>query len=305
MERRIYSSLILALSVATLTACGGGGGGSSSPSSPGDPGGGNNPGGSTVTQRPLNDTGINTAGTTSNSSNLVACGQTSYTAPGSNVAEQIRHPQDCDQGRDATANDDSDGNAGFSFTKLDDSGNDLPANATVADDDWECVRDEVTGLTWEVKSPYASNQRYYDYTFTWYSSDVSAYGGEPGTRNGGICSGGPVSCDTEGYVTFINDTLPGGLCGLDDGWRMPTREELHGLHDYGDKNGSGISQTNPSVDTDYFPYTMSGATQSGIYWSGSTYAGGLDLAWRSFFGVADGPGAADKNIAMRVRLVHD
>lgn len=44
-------------------------------------------------------------------------------------------------------NDDSDGHAGFSFTKLDANGNELLANAT----DWSCVKDNVTGLIWEVK----------------------------------------------------------------------------------------------------------------------------------------------------------
>ncbi|MEX2366288.1 MAG: hypothetical protein WD601_06750, partial [Pseudohongiellaceae bacterium] len=39
------------------------------------------------------------------------------------------------------------GLAGFDFTKLDASGNALPANAS----DWNCVQDNHTGLMWEVK----------------------------------------------------------------------------------------------------------------------------------------------------------
>lgn len=54
--------------------------------------------------------------------------------------------QDGDNGRDVTDIDANDGRAGFSFTKLDAAGNDLPADAT----DWTCVRDNVTGALWEV-----------------------------------------------------------------------------------------------------------------------------------------------------------
>ena len=60
--------------------------------------------------------------------------------------------QDCHFGRDATHNDDSDGVAGFSFTKLDASGAPLlDQSVDYATDPWTCVRDNVTGLIWEVK----------------------------------------------------------------------------------------------------------------------------------------------------------
>ena len=298
---------LLIATITLLTACGGGssGGDNNNNNGQNNDGQNNDGNGSSVSKRPLNDTGITRSGTTSVNNNLLPCSQTSYTQPGSSVSETIRHPQDCDQGRDKSANDNSDGWAGFSFTKLDDNGDDLPASATQTTDNWECTRDNVTGLIWEVKSPYSSNQRYYDYTFTWYSTDVSLSGGDSGTANGGICSGGPVKCDTEGYVTFINQTLPGGLCGLDDGWRLPTAEELLSLHNFGSDGTNGIGTAVPAIDTDYFPHTMTGTSQTGLYWSGSTYAAGLDQAWRSNFATASGPGAVDKNIAMRVRLVHD
>lgn len=261
---------------------------------------------STIVRRDLNDTGIKTAGTTSTRNNMLTCGTTSYSSPGSSVSEIIRYPQDCDQGRDDTHDDDSDGRSGFSYTKLDDGGNDLAASATQADDDWECTRDEVTGLVWEVKEVANPNSpRYYDNTFTWFSSDVSESGGDSGTANGGICTGTAVDCDTESYVNYVNNTLPGGLCGFDDGWRMPTRAELLSIHDFGDQNGVGIGFTTPAIDLVYFPNTMNGATQTGIYWTGSTHAASLDEAWRANFGVHDGIQPVGKNFSLRVRLVHD
>lgn len=61
---------------------------------------------------------------------------------GENISQQ-----DCSHGRDATFNDDSDGHAGFSFTKLDYKGKQLSGDAN----EWACLRDNVTGLTWQAK----------------------------------------------------------------------------------------------------------------------------------------------------------
>ncbi len=51
-------------------------------------------------------------------------------------ASNISSPQDCEQGRDSANNDDSDGHAGFSFTKLSGEGVELLASAS----DWYCKR---------------------------------------------------------------------------------------------------------------------------------------------------------------------
>lgn len=53
--------------------------------------------------------------------------------------------QDADHGRDAEL-----GRPGFSFTKIDSDGNPVAPNAPPGS--WRCVRDNVTGLTWEAKS---------------------------------------------------------------------------------------------------------------------------------------------------------
>ena len=65
----------------------------------------------------LNDTGVDWGGDYDNGNNS-AC------------SSNVSAPQDCHQGRDATHDDDSDGHAGFAFTKLDSSGNALEADAT-------------------------------------------------------------------------------------------------------------------------------------------------------------------------------
>jgi hypothetical protein len=56
--------------------------------------------------------------------------------------------EDADYGRDVTDSDNTDGDAGFSFTKLDSTGKELAASST----SWACVLDNVTGLVWEVKT---------------------------------------------------------------------------------------------------------------------------------------------------------
>lgn len=63
--------------------------------------------------------------------------------------------QDASYGLDRGNISDTDGFAGFSYTKIDRSGNALPSNATAYEDSdgdgFRCIRDEVTGLTWETK----------------------------------------------------------------------------------------------------------------------------------------------------------
>jgi hypothetical protein len=129
--------------------------------------------------------------------------------------------QDGDSGRDLTANDDSDGRAGFSFVKISADGARLPADAT----EWSCIRDRVTGLTWEVK-----------------------------TRDGGLRDmghrysnrGDGQADDASALVQAVNAQ---GLCGAGD-WRLPSRIELQGLLDYAKTYKLG-----PAIDNDWFPNT--------------------------------------------------
>jgi hypothetical protein len=210
----------------------------------------------------LNDTGITTCA--DEADNGFAC-------PVAGFPEQ-----DAEHGRDATDNDDSDGHAGFSFTKISITGMELTADAT----EWSCVKDNVTGLMWEVKTD-DSGLRDLDNTYTWYEPDSSKNGGNAGTQNGGNCTGS--ACDTHSYVQAVNAAV---LCGVSD-WRMPSRNELRGI--------ASLDHVNPAIDTDYFPDTSSSA-----FWSSSPYANGGDFAW----GFGDGYGGwGGKGSSFSVRLV--
>ncbi|HEB87394.1 MAG TPA: DUF1566 domain-containing protein [Gammaproteobacteria bacterium] len=196
---------------------------------------------------PLNDTGITTFGDAS--SNTLATEPADY--PG----------QDASYGRDAAATAGTlskigGGSAGFDFTKLGAGGNELPASAT----SWSCVRDNVTGLIWEVKTN-DGGLRDKDNTYTWYNPDGSTNGGSAGTQNGGTCAGS--ACDTYSYAQAVNSQ---GLCGYSD-WRLPWQEELRSIVDY------SIPYPGPAIDTAYFPNT------NYWFWSASPYAGYSDYAW--------------------------
>jgi len=197
--------------------------------------------------------------------------------------------QDCGFGRDATDNDDADGHAGFSFTKLDSTGDDLAVSAT----SWDCVKDNVTGLIWEVKTN-EGGLRDRDNTYTWYNPNPEINGGDPGTEhdkspaiNKPVCS--VSDCDTSSYVEAVN-SLPAALCGYRD-WRMPWKWELMSIVDY----GLGY----PAVDTNYFPWEPS--EQGPHVWTNTVLA-----AWGHIWTVRVQQ-AADflkvTYIANRVRLV--
>ena len=212
-----------------------------------------------IASNPLNDTGIDWGGDYPSGNN-------------SDCSSNVSAPQDCDQGRDATDNDDSDGHAGFSFTKIDSSGNTLDASAT----EWSCVLDNVTGLIWEVKTD-DGGLRDKDDSYNWYNTDPETNGGAVGSADydGDVCYGYDSSdastyCNTEAFAARVNAV---GLCGAKD-WRMPTRLELRSIVD--------LSRTNPSIDTNYFPNA-----RSELYWSASPYANDSDFAWLLYFYYGD------------------
>ena len=208
----------------------------------------------------LNDTGITTCSDAT--TNGLACPVIGFEG------------QDAEYGRDAqsaagTLTKVGAGKGGFDFTKLDTNGNALPASAT----EWVCVKDNHTGLVWEVKTT-DGGLRDTNNTYTWYNSDNSTNGGNVGTENGGSCPD-TGNCDTEKYVASVNAlNQNNGLCGAND-WSMPSREELRSIVDYGTNS--------PAIDTTYFINT-----QLSWYWSASANAYYYDYAWFVNFWYGDG-----------------
>ena len=225
----------------------------------------------------LNDTGI-TFGGEPLSGNNPGC-----TSTGANIAQQ-----DCSKGRDAnpSLNGAADGVAGFSFTKISNAGSALPASATLggAANDWACTYDNVTGLTWEVKT--TSGRRSNAHTYTWFSADASNNAGATGTAGGGACGDAAGTCDTEKFAATTNVET---LCGRND-WRMPHVKELESIAHHG--------VFNPSIDAAWFPNTA-----VSFFWSGSPVAGGATLAWAVYFvnGNVSVVGRSDANLVRLVR----
>ena len=213
---------------------------------------------------PLNDTGIGWCA--GRAQNFRACPGDGY------------HWQDAQDGRDAHQNEDSDGHAGFSFTKLDGNGNPLAASAT----SWSCVRDNVTGLTWEVKTD-DGGLRDKGWSYTWYNPDATANGGFAGYQNGGSCSGS--ACDTHAFAQAVNSQ---GLCGARD-WRLPSDQELLSI--------VSNDRTYPAIDTAWFPNA-----QVSWFWSSSPGAYYSYSAWLVDFGYGYVFGGG-KGGARYVRLV--
>jgi hypothetical protein len=162
--------------------------------------------------------------------------------------------QDADQGRDAAARTGQlvktgFGPAGFDFTKLGTNGDPLPDNAPT----WPCVRDNVTGLIWEV--PADSGLTSVQNLYTWYQADPLLNGGFSGQPDGGSCEGS--RCDTEDFIRALNDA---GLCSFRD-WRLPTRRELFSLAD--------LSRTQPGIVVEAFP-NLPPANGTRFFWSSGT-----------------------------------
>ncbi|MBA7494398.1 hypothetical protein ES702_04973 [subsurface metagenome] len=144
-----------------------------------------------------------------------------------------------------------------SYTKLDASGNDLPDTST----EWVMVRDNVTGLIWEVKQDKDDIQNYAnphdaDNTYTWYDSNPETNGGDPGSPGGGT--------DTEDFINALNSANFGGY----DDWRLPTIKELSFIKNF---------ETNHStIATDYFPNSIY------HYWSSTPYASDPEYAFYAY-----------------------
>lgn len=224
---------------------------------------------------PLNDTGVTVC--MSSEWAQEACDETD------------RPNQDGQSGRDADSSltKEGSGSAGFDFSKLSATGVPLAEQSLAwAEEDgsmaWSCVRDNVTGLVWEVKSSDDTSLHSSGHTYSWYQPAMGN-GNVAGVVDGGVCVGS--SCDTAAFAAVVNASA---LCGLTD-WRLPTVSELLSIADQ--------SRANPPLDTDVFPNSSLNA-----HWTSQTVAFDPDFAWYVYF-TAAGNGMINKSNAAHIRLV--
>jgi hypothetical protein len=174
----------------------------------------------------------------------------------------------------------------FDFTKLSSSGSPLTnQDAVYTVTQWSCVRDNVTGLMWEVKTT-DGGLRDQNNTYTWFNPDADENGGAPGRPDGGECTGS--ACDTHAFVEAANAE---GICGYSD-WRMPTRPELRTIVDY--------QATFPSIPVDYFPNTVASS-----FWSAEPNETYPNFAWHTDFKFGLASYYYFKSGPKSVRLVRD
>ncbi|MBT9598189.1 MAG: DUF1566 domain-containing protein [Vitreoscilla sp.] len=147
----------------------------------------------------------------------------------------LKSGQDAEFGRDANHSDPRDGAAGFRFSKVCRSGEmagegSCPADPVLGDgpDNWGCVRDDVTKLTWEAKT---NDQGVHDHLRKF-------------TNKG-------TPLDPLDAAWLIDATNSDGLCGSNR-WRLPDMLEFHSIMHYG--MGVGNSGA-PLFDPDFFIYS--------------------------------------------------
>jgi len=164
------------------------------------------------------------------------------------AALMISSTQDGMIGQDVARPGSSDGWAGMNYTKISATGAQLPVSTTA----WDCVKDNITGLTWEVKTQDGGLR------------DMNSLYTQLGS--------GAVG-DVGRYVQDVNAM---GLCGHTD-WRVPSPTELQSLIVY----GQSMKNSMPKMDTKFFPDAYWSPTQIRLYWSSALFVQGYPYqeAW--------------------------
>ncbi|WP_298607889.1 DUF1566 domain-containing protein [uncultured Thiothrix sp.] len=244
----------------------------------------------------INDTGVTSCGDYARGHSGISNNDVICQLLSDSNGDPVPSGQDGTSGRDFSTSDDEDGHAGFSFTKIDNTGVALASSAS----QWSCVKDNVTGLIWEMKTD-DSGLHDKDDSYVWYESDPRlGNGGLPGyekatdydpSRYDQTCSGFSIGnnstyCNTKAFVTRVNQS---SYCGANN-WRLPTREELNSLVDYA---------ASPKIDTRYFPFV-----QSNYYWTSVPYAYLNKHVWAISFQYGGGS-PWEKQYDYPARLVHN
>ncbi|MGO2373183.1 MAG: PKD domain-containing protein [Pseudoalteromonas prydzensis] len=214
--------------------------------------------------------------------------------------------QDASVGRDSVSGThikkSGEGDLAFDFTKLNQS-NELYTGES--GEVYSCLRDNVTGLIWEVKASVDdltenAEKRLPTNHYTWYiNSDSGIQVGSVSSPANSTCVSNSA-CDIQTYVNELNaDDYCNGA-----NWRVPTYSELMGLLDYS-RQGSG------SLLSEYFfpnqPEHEQFTFPRGVklpYWTSQTAADGTSLTQAYIFDIANGNDIAySKSDTAFVRLV--
>jgi hypothetical protein len=192
-----------------------------------------------------------------------------------NIPEEYQG-QDAEFGRDNYASlldKIGQGSAGFDYTKLDQFAGELPDSAT----SFACIRDNVTGLIWEVKEASsgtlpATSLRENQNNYSWY------YTGEGNGKVDGTLASPRTSCPSYtdcGLETFVAEVNAQNYCGGNN-WRVPTHKELMGLLNFA-KQGQ-----NHLLNSEFFPNLPSQQINGYLpYWTIESSAEGAErnFAW--------------------------
>lgn len=171
------------------------------------------------------------------------------------------------------------GMGGFDFTKIANDGGEVQPDVALGTGprEWACTHDNLTGLTWEVKTSDRSDLRYGGHQYGWYNTNPLENGGHPGNPSSPACFPTIPLCNTQAFIDAVNRTR---LCNFTD-WRLPTPRELRSIITYAD---AGMQV---SVDPAFFPNTRVGRA----HWTAYTYAPDPRAAWVVELGELDGGGA--------------
>ena len=197
----------------------------------------------------LADTGIT-------ASQCYAAGSNTLVSCTSAAAIALNSKQDGMTGLDVSSPDSSDGKLGFSYSEV------------VGYAKTECVKDNLTGLTWEGKP--TSGLRAASNTYTNYDNTAAAQFWNGSAYVNPTQTQIDAATNTVGYVNSVNASA---LCGYTD-WRLPTADELQGIVDY------SVALPGPTVDVSWFPNTV-----GDDYWSSPPYVGNASYAWFVNFGL--------------------